>query len=521
MTGLSRRIQLNVNQSPIELGQTTVSVSNITSTTVTLNWTTVSGATGYLVGRNGTDSKGNGPWQNVDGTNSINRTFIDLIPNTVYTFYSEPQPGGIRKSISATTLVAVEPEEPMADRGPTTFTTLAAARTALHTPSDANYVMWDNTWPVNRDIEDVFASLGANDILVLPERPEPYIIDSSEGFRAAGVRSVTGRNGQLPIVSSYKGIRPARTWFAMARATRGVLGLGPNAVIQMSNSSWTQEPQLQDKGSKMENGTYISPGRYWTDTNGVLQSELVGCQEKLLEATHRSPYFGNFTLKSRYLGGVAFHGVAIGGGSNGVVERLEMSGAWHGFLGIPNGESGGIAVNSNSNYLISKNILGTRDSTGFRTGTSPVMINSSNGGRIEETDACETFAGMMTLWNCSGKHTLVDVNNRWTNPGINLEKCQAGFELDWTGGSNWSNYNDNGGKPGKPSDQGSYRNGLHISLNSPGGSSVITLRGVDIDRGPQANTLCVQSWGADTKQTVDTIKCYDAAGASIPVRLYT
>jgi len=107
--------------------------------------------------------------------------------------------------------------------------------------------MWNSVWPVNRDLEDIFATeLAANDILVLPERPEPYIIDSSEGFRAASVKSVTGRHGQLLIISRYKNIRTARTWFAMTRARRGILGLGPNAVVQMSNSAWTQEPQIQE-----------------------------------------------------------------------------------------------------------------------------------------------------------------------------------------------------------------------------------------------------------------------------------
>ena len=110
-------------------------------------------------------------------------------------------------------------------RGPVSYSSLEEAKTALGAPTDANYVMWNTSWPKDRDLEDVFASLGSNDILVLPERPEPYIIDSSEGFRAAGVTSVTGRNGQLPIVNKYKGIRTARTWFAMARARQGILGM--------------------------------------------------------------------------------------------------------------------------------------------------------------------------------------------------------------------------------------------------------------------------------------------------------
>jgi hypothetical protein len=519
MNSFASRVQLGANHNGFDIGETIISVSNITETTMTLSWTAVPGATGYLVGRSGSDSNGNGAYQTIDGKTVTSRVFINLIPGTSYTVFVQPRAAGIKKTLTASTLTA---DQPAAERGPVSFATLAAARAALHTPADAQYVVWDPSWPVNRDIEDVFATeLGDNDILVLPERTQPYIVDSSEGFRAASVQSVTGRYGELPIVNRYKNIRPARTWFSMARARRGILGLGPRTVIKMSDDTWTQEPQLQDKGSNMENNTYVSPGRYWTNTSGVRQSELVGCQEKVIDSDHDSPYFGNFVLKSRDLGGVAFHGVSIGAGSNGVAERLDLSGAWHGFLGIPNGESGGVTVRNNNNYLISKCLLGTRDSTGFRTGTSPIMINTTmGGGRIEDIDSTETYAGMLTLWNCGGKHVLSNVNTRWTNPGINLEKCQAGFELEWIGGSNWSNYNDNGGKPGKPSDQGLYRNGLHISLNSPGGSAKITLRGVDLDRGPVAGALNVQSWGSDTQQTAATITCFDVNGASIPVKVH-
>ncbi|TAH32389.1 hypothetical protein EYC59_05965 [Candidatus Saccharibacteria bacterium] len=99
-------------------------------------------------------------------------------------------------------------------RGPISYPSLAAARAALKTPANANYVMWNNAWPVNRDLEDIFAlELGDNDILVLPERTQPYVIDSSEGFRAAGVASVTGRNGQLSIVN------PTRTFVAPAHGS--------------------------------------------------------------------------------------------------------------------------------------------------------------------------------------------------------------------------------------------------------------------------------------------------------------
>jgi len=407
---------------------------------------------------------------------------------------------------------------PSADRGPVSFTSIAAAQAFLSTPPDANYVLWNPIWPVDRDLEDVFATeLDANDILVLPERPEPYIIDSSEGFRASGVQSVTGRNGQIPIVNRYHDVRNARTWFAMARARRGILGLGPNAVIKLSQSSWTQEPQIEDKDSVQSDG-WVSPGRYWTNTSGVVQYELVGCQEKIIEAAHASPYFGNFSLRAHDLGGVAFSGIACTGSSQ-QYERLDISNGWRGFMGVPNGEAAALSTNGGT-YQISRCILGTRDDIGVRVGSSPIMINSSTGGTIEETDACESRAGMLTIWNSSGTHVLTNVACKfnWDSPGINFEKCQSGFTLDWNGGAIWSDYNGGGGKTPKPSDQAD-RGGLHIGLFSEVGSAKITLRGVDLDIGPTPGALNIQSYGASQQNSAD-IECYATDNSSIPIQLY-
>lgn len=404
-------------------------------------------------------------------------------------------------------------------RGPVRYADLAAARAALRTPADANYVVWNPAWPDNRDLEDVFAlELGANDILVLPERDAPYIIDSSEGFRASGVQSVTGRYGDLPIVSTYKGLRSARTWFAMARARRGILGLGPNARIEVSQSSWTQEPQVQDAGSVQEDG-WVSTGRYWTNTSGVVQSELVGCQEKIIEAASTNPYFGNFTLSARDLGGVAFSGIA---GRGGTFERLQLSGAWRGFLGVPNGEAGGIGITGGDAYYVTKCIVGTRDTNGTRVGTSPIMVNSSPGGIIEGVEASETRAGMLTIWNSTGLHELRNVTCRYNQgPGLNLEKCQPGFELHWNGGAVWSDYHGTGDRPRKPSDQGTG-GGLHIGLNIASSSVKIRIENVDIDKGPTNGTLNIQAYGTATtsNQLVSDITYIGPQGVAVTPKVY-
>ena len=419
-------------------------------------------------------------------------------------------------ALVAAVIPSARPQSDQAEKGPLRFGNPAAARAGLRAPADADYVVWDSSWD-SRDLEDVFATeLKANDILVLPERTKPYVIDSSEGFRAANVRSVTGRHGQVPIVSSYKGARDARTWFAMARATRGVLGLGPNAVIEMSESQWTQDQQIPDKGS-VESDGWISPGRYYTDLAGVVQSELVGSQEKVLEADHPSPYFGNFTMRSHDLGGVAYSAIAAGRRSP-VFERLDLTAAWRGFSGIPNGETAAIST-SGSNYLISRVIAGTRDGTGKRVGTSPIMINASDGGTIEYTDASETYAGMLTLWSCAGEHILRMVNCRYNNgPGINLERTQDGFSLIILGGSIWSDYAGNGDKRAKPADQGTG-GGMHIGLFAEH-SARITLRGVDLDDGPTPGALNIQLFGKDNQQQLGDIECYDAAGHALPVQLH-
>jgi hypothetical protein len=88
------------------LPETTVTATNITATSITLNWTAVAGATGFLVGRSGVDSNGNGAYQTTDSSSTRSRVFINLLPETSYTIYCEPQPNGVRKSLTITTAAA-------------------------------------------------------------------------------------------------------------------------------------------------------------------------------------------------------------------------------------------------------------------------------------------------------------------------------------------------------------------------------------------------------------------------------
>ncbi|GAB3997599.1 hypothetical protein [Nocardioides marmoraquaticus] len=370
--------------------------------------------------------------------------------------------------------------------GPVSYPSVEAMRRSgrFRIPSDANLVMWRFG---DQSLEEVFMSLASNDILVLPERAQPYRIDSSGGFRAADVSAVLGQGGRrLPVESTFRG-RPARTWFAMARAQRGVIGLGPGAVIEPTASGFRQEPQIEDKGSPIPGGG-SSPGRYWFDLQGQRRTELVGAQEKLLESGRSDAYFGNFTLRGRDFGGVAYSGI---GSRGGTFERLGLDGAWRGFSGVPNGETAALSVNR-GRYLISRVSMKPLDAGGRRIGTSPVMINSSPGGRWEHGDVSQARFGMPTLWGASGRHDFVDVTSRWgAGPGVNVEQAREGFELVWTGGRIWPN---RGNAGGHPAPDGIYGNSLHVGFNATGRAS-IRLVDVDLDRSVQQGKLCIQLYG--------------------------
>jgi len=348
--------------------------------------------------------------------------------------------------------------------GPISYPSVAAMKASgrFHIPANANLVVWHFG---NKTLEEAFMALGANDILVLPERSAPYFIDSSGGFRASGVASVLGRGGKrIPIVSTYKG-KSARTWFAMARARRGILGMGPGAVITTTASGFRQEAQIPDKGSALPGGG-TSPGRYYWTTSGALGHELVGSQEKVIETENA------------------------------------------------NGETGAISING-GRYLISHVSTSPLDELGRRVGASPIMVNNSPGGRWEYGDASQARAGMPTIWHSSGRHEWYNITSRWGGPGVNLEQAMDGFEFVMTGGRLWPN---RGGKGGHPSPDGLFQNAMHIHLHALG-TATITLTDVDLDQSIQANKLCMQLYGSSTVPSKVKVTATNG-GTSVPVAAY-
>lgn len=368
------------------------------------------------------------------------------MPSKIYS-YDAPTTSWRSKGRSNISVSVASPEFDDTLYRPVSYASLAEARTALDAPTDANYVMWSHG---SQTLETVFASLGANDILVLPERAEPYLIDSSNGFMAAGVQEIDGPNGtRTPIVSN------SRLWFAMSRAQRGIIGLGPGAVISPSDSSFTAPAQPYPMT------------RYMTDGS---TAQLVGCANKLIEAEHAYPFFANFTMTGRSFGGVSYNGIVSGDHTHTTAKRIHFDGSWRGFSGIPNGEAAGLGL-SKGTYLI--------ENCDFRSdeGPSPIMWNRNTGGVVRHVRTSIPNYGMFTFWRSGGVNTFENVWLNCNQIGMNLEENMAGFTLNWSGGKMMLNSTSN--------------NKFHLNINPSNGSNKVTLNNVTVSpNGYTANRMC-------------------------------
>lgn len=105
---------------PTAAPRTVVTVEDVTSTAVKVQWTAISGATEYLVGRGG--AGGSSPWSTTDPGTARQRTFLYLKTGVEYTFTVTPQPGGAPVSVKAT------------PGGPTPTPTPTATPTVTPTP---------------------------------------------------------------------------------------------------------------------------------------------------------------------------------------------------------------------------------------------------------------------------------------------------------------------------------------------------------------------------------------------------
>lgn len=351
----------------------------------------------------------------------------------------QEQNDALRDEIAALLARIAEFEAPTVEPSaylPLSFSSVEEARVALGAPDDANYVVWDHG---DQHLEQVFRTLGANDILVLPERDNPYLVDASKGFMAGGVKEIDGPSGRIPVTSN------SRLWFAMARAQRGILGLGPGARIAPSESSWTAPAQPKTMLAYLLNGTTQS---------------LVGTQNKVIEAQHAKPFFGNFTITGRDLGGVAYNTIGTSNRAT-TITRIHFDGSWRGFSAVPNGEAGAINL-AGGTYDISH--------CTFRSdgGPSPIMWNRTNGGTLRHIVSDAPNHGMITFWRSGGLNVFEDVTVHNTKLGINLEETLAGFNLDWRSGGILLTDSDTG---------------FHLNSNPSGGSQKIHVGDVEIAGG--------------------------------------
>lgn len=378
--------------------------------------------------------------------------------------------------------------DPSAAYRPVSVSSLAEARALAGAPSNANYVIWNNAWT---HLQQAFEALGSNDILVLPERDAPYPIDSSNGFMAAGVKEVDGigtdgkKNGSRVPIVSRNGL-----WFAMARAPRGILGMGPRAVIEPTDSGYKRQAQPILQNQTAGNQTML---RYMLDGS---TAEMYGVQEKLIECEHADQYFANFTLRGRDFGGVAYNGIVstppVGG--KRLVTRIHFDKCWRGHAGVPNGETGGLAL-TRGTYAVTN-----CDLVSGLLGPSPIMWNRTEGGTMRDVRADKPNFGMFTYWKCGGVNTLADVLMDTGQIGFNLEENLAGFELHMSGGRmalNWPQSN----------------NRFHLNINPSGGSIKVALKGVQVS----GNGYTPGTVSAHVYSTAGVQKKTDITSDTLPV----
>lgn len=313
-----------------------------------------------------------------------------------------------------------------------------------HIPHDARLVPWRWGRHSGMTLDAAARTLGANDILVLPEDEKPFVVDSSQGFA-----------------------RDRRRWYAMCRVRRGIVGLGPGTVITTSASAFRQGKQ--------------------TGRGGV--------QQKVIESTTPGAYFGNFTMLGRDFGGVAYNAIAATG-NNTVWERIHFLGAHRGWLGVPPGESGAISGYKGSGMAVYGVEVDCRDHvTGQPVGSSPLMFNRNRKVRLVDVHAHHTRVGMPTFWECSDieavrlQHT--DCGLKGGSPGVNLENCtgtmrfvQPTFHIDYAGDTH--NY------------------GLHLNVGgSRGTHGLVQVTGARLDSGPKGRgVLAIQHYGAQQRNMV-------------------
>lgn len=329
------------------------------------------------------------------------------------------------------------PPDPDAIFKPRSFEKVEEAIEYWGLPTDMEYVPWDPE--TDTDIGQALDRIGINRVLVLAERDDPYPLDSRDGFAAYGVSAITGPNGTRTNVVN----KPAR-WFEMARGN--ILGLGPGAVIEPTDSGWSAPAQPKPL--------------YYFDKKGKQVGELVGNQNVLIGSYSKTGIFCNFTLRGRDFGEVVYDGLKFVGCELGICKGIHFDQASRGRHGIPNLESGS-AVFYKGRYEIQSLLIDNHP----KWSSSPIMWNRNNGGTLKDVKIANYAPhGMPTMWACEGYNQFENFNVQAWYTGLNVEQSEPGCEIDWTGGSITLN----------------QRGSWHLNIGQTKASTKIRLRDVEI-----------------------------------------
>lgn len=330
-----------------------------------------------------------------------------------------------------------------------------------HAPQNANYVNW-NTLGV-ATIDQAFAKLGFNDILVLPERSAPYEINSSHGF-----------------------MRDSGHFYSMTRAKRGLVGLGPGVIVQPSASSYS---------------------------SGHVSFGGGGNQNRIMECYTTGGYFGNFEMRGRDFGGVQYD-ATVHGGAGAAWERIYFNGAHRGYANLPDGETGAISANAGANMAAYNSEIDCRDpATGTRVGPSPLMWNNQSNVTVTDVYAHHSVAGMPTFWRCNGA-TVTRLRSEYMGTGtghtdgscLNQEQCSGTFVFkDCTFLTGFANHL-------------SVNSGDHFSIGAGPNRMTDTITNPTFDTGSGgAGKLTVALYSEAGSASNVTVTATNASGGSIPI----
>ena len=374
------------------------------------------------------------------------------------------------------------------------YATLDDAIAGLGLPSrlSASYVMWDDAWGTIDRAHDALAAAGASPdtILVLPEREGGYTIDMSRGFRAPAAAAVS--------VDGWPDYQTSdREWFAVTRGFRGIAGLGPGAVVHLTNPGGWSAPRQPAEGI-WSYTDQAGAKHYPSDANA-----------NVIQFDHPDVHFVNVAVNpAPDMGGVAFgflNSMRNTTSQRVTVRRVSMRGSWSGFFGGPNGESFGIGQVGGT-YLVEDCWLDARTLTGDASGTSPIGINKASGGVIRRTACISPWKGMTTIWASTGTHLIEDcVLVGAEQQQLNIEAC-SGIDVQVNRG-----YIGHG-----------TRVPIHIGIGAYKGDAKVTFRGTafDLANSPRAGQVFVDCYtdgaGAWLQQAA-SVTAVDSSGAPVPV----